>query len=479
MQQNEEFEKLIEERMKRFQILLDRAKYDFKQYQYDGVEWCVRNELQPNPHMGYRGGFICDEMGLGKTIQMIATMFVNFLQRTLIIVPPVLIEQWHKSIYDTSGHNAIIYHGAHKSNVDMELLSNAQIVITTYSMLQGKNCLLHNLVWSRVIFDEAHHLRNSNTTRYRYCKIIRSKIRWLVTGTPIQNSKKDFYNLCSMVGMKAEFYKLPTSLPIIGKHFILKRTKEQVGIQLPIIFEEVIKIDWENNKEKALAEEIHSLLPGISGVSAEKRKKLAEMFGKGGVLTALIRAKQACIMPSMLQKNIISEEINEEQYMDALKYNSKLDKVIEYVKQNKDNGRGKIIFCHFLEEIDEIVLRLKNNGFVNVKTYDGRNSGPKELRQLADPAEVLVMQIQTGCEGLNLQENYSEIYFVSPHWNPSVEDQAIGRCHRIGQKNRVDVYKFEMEGFDKDNSENISLEIYVTKKQRVKRDISNEILSKM
>ena len=346
-------------------------------------------------------------------------------------------------------------------------------------MLQGKNCLLHNLVWSRVIFDEAHHLRNSNTTRYRYCKIIRSKIRWLVTGTPIQNSRKDFYNLCSMVGMKAEFYKLPTSLPIIGKHFILKRTKEQVGIQLPIIFEEVIKIDWENNKEKALAEEIHSLLPGISGVSAEKRKKLAEMFGKGGVLTALIRAKQACIMPSMLQKNIISEEINEEQYMDALKYNSKLDKVIEYVKQNKDNGRGKIIFCHFLEEIDEIVLRLKNNGFVNVKTYDGRNSGPKELRQLADPAEVLVMQIQTGCEGLNLQENYSEIYFVSPHWNPSVEDKAIGRCHRIGQKNRVDVYKFEMEGFDKDNSENISLEIYVTKKQRVKRDISNEILSKM
>ena len=50
------------------------------------------------------------------------------------------------------------------------------------------------------------------------------------------------------------------------------------------------------------------------------------------------------------------------------------------------------------------------------------------------------MQIQTGCEGLNLQENYSEVYFVSPHWNPAVEDQAIARCHRIGQKNSTSVY---------------------------------------
>ena len=54
------------------------------------------------------------------------------------------------------------------------------------------------------------------------------------------------------------------------------------------------------------------------------------------------------------------------------------------------------------------------------------------------------MQIQTGCEGLNLQDNFSEIYFTSPHWNPCVEDQAIARCHRIGQKKTVYVFKFEM-----------------------------------
>ena len=55
--------------------------------------------------------------------------------------------------------------------------------------------------------------------------------------------------------------------------------------------------------------------------------------------------------------------------------------------------------------------------------------------------QVLIAQIQTCCEGLNLQ-HFSEVYFTTPHWNPAVEDQAIARAHRIGQKNKVSVYRF-------------------------------------
>ena len=83
-----------------------------------------------------------------------------------------------------------------------------------------------------------------------------------------------------------------------------------------------------------------------------------------------------------------------------------------------------------------------------VVTYDGRNSRTPGLN-LADEADAIVLQIQTGCEGLNLQANFSEIYFVSPHWNPCVEDQAVARCHRIGQTKPTYVFKFAMVGFDK------------------------------
>jgi SNF2 family DNA or RNA helicase len=114
-----------------------------------------------------------------------------------------------------------------------------------------------------------------------------------------------------------------------------------------------------------------------------------------------------------------------------------------------------------------------------VVCYDGRNSGGENLASLADPADALVIQIQTGCEGLNLQHNFSEIYFVSPHWNPCVEDQAIARCHRIGQTKSVDVFKFEMRGFSGDKGSEIvpiALEKYINQVQDGKRVISKEIL---
>ena len=62
----------------------------------------------------------------------------------------------------------------------------------------------------------------------------------------------------------------------------------------------------------------------------------------------------------------------------------------------------------------------------------------------------MVVQIQTGCEGLNLQKHYSEVYFVSPNWNPAVEAQAVARCHRIGQKLPVFVFKYEMDELTRD-----------------------------
>ena len=90
---------------------------------------------------------------------------------------------------------------------------------------------------------------------------------------------------------------------------------------------------------------------------------------------------------------------------------------------------------------------------------------------------MLILQIQTGCEGLNLQENYSEIYFVSPHWNPAVEEQAIARCHRIGQKKEVVVNRFEMSGFVGQKLETKTVDNYVGSVQDCKRKIVSEIIA--
>jgi hypothetical protein len=482
---NTKFEEYIENRMERFRLLLKNANFDFKDYQYEGVKWCITNELRPNPPENCRGGIIADEMGLGKTIMMIGTMFVNYLPQTLIVVPPVLIQQWYNEIYKTAGHKALLFYGPNKKHITLNHIQRVPIVLTTYNTLIRKDCLLKNIIWNRVVFDEAHHLRNSNTERYRNSKLLKARIRWLVTGTPVQNKRRDFINLCSIAGLKRELYNDDDTWRINSKNFILRRTKQLVGIDLKNITKTNYTVDWKNNKEMKLSEEIHSLLPNQTYVSPEKKQKLAECFGKGGTLSALLRARQSCVFPALMRKNIETfsrQGMISNDLLDAINYTSKLDAVVDLMLQRKDNGKGKIVFCHFHKEIDIISERLLKGGMTKVVRYDGRNSGGKNLASLSDPADALVFQIQTGCEGLNLQHHFSEIYFVSPHWNPFVEEQAIARCHRIGQKEIVHVFKFEMSGFglnnNKDNNtDTLSLEKYINKIQDVKRNISNQILN--
>jgi SNF2 family DNA or RNA helicase len=476
---NTKFEQYIENRMERFRLLLKNANFDFKDYQYEGVKWCITNELRPNPPENCRGGIIADEMGLGKTIMMIGTMFVNYLPQTLIVVPPVLIQQWYNEIYKTAGHKALLFYGSNKKQITQNDIQKVPIILTTYNTLIQKDCLLKQIIWNRVIFDEAHHLRNSNTERFRNCNTLKARIRWLVTGTPVQNKQRDFKNLCSVAGIKR---KLCDDDNAFNKNFLLRRTKQSVGIDLQSAIKTNYIVNWKNNKEMKLSQEIHSLLPNQTYVSTKKGYKLAECFGEGGVLTALLRARQSCVFPALMRKQIETFSrygmINHE-LLEALNYTSKLDAVVDLMLQRKDNGKGKIVFCHFHKEIDIISERLLKGGMAKVVRYDGRNSGGKNLQTLSQPADALVFQIQTGCEGLNLQHHFSEIYFVSPHWNPFVEEQAIARCHRIGQKESVHIFKFEMSGFNKnnDNIDTLSLEKYINMIQDNKRTISDKILN--
>jgi len=480
--------------IEKFTQLLEKAGYNLKQYQYEGTEWCVNKESEGI------GGIYADEMGLGKTFTMIAAMFINFKRRTLIVLPPVLIEQWAQEIFKCTGHSPLIFHGQQKNEISPEQLEQAPIVLTTYSMLAPRhrcdpigNTQLHKIRWSRVIFDEAHHLRNIKTCRFKSCDAIVAQIKWLVTGTPIQNRRSDLFSLCKIVGLKYSFYTDPDNLEIIKTKYMLRRTKEQVGIMLPPVINNLETVQWKNINEKMLSEEIHSLLPNQTNVSTNNISgHLANRMNSKGQLLAILKARQSCILPALIKGEIkkmetntndenedtdlededeLEDELNS--YNDGASYSSKLDAVIDRILERKDNGNGKIIFCHFKDEIDFIAQKLRQGGLQKVITYDGRNS-KGGVKNLSDAADAIVIQIQTGCEGLNLQKNFSEIYFVSPHWNPSVEDQAVARCYRIGQTKPTNVFKFEMSGFDKDANQDEehqpkTLESYVNKVQNDKR----------
>jgi non-specific serine/threonine protein kinase len=431
-------------------------------------------------------------MGLGKTIMVIGLMISNFKPKTLIVLPPVLIDQWFIQILKTTGHKALIYYGENKKKITIEQLNSACIVLTSYGgvtvtkpqIKNNKLTLLHEVKWSRIVFDEAHHLRNKKTIVYASAKLLKSEIRWLVSGTPIQNKKADFYNLCSMIKMPASFYSDPENLATISRNYILKRTKKQVGIELHDINSINNSVNWQNRKEMELSEEIHSAL----SFSRVKSKRI-DGDSASAILMLMLRAKQSCVMPKLMAsslRSLVKEGVISDYnyFKEALNYSSKIDFVIQTILDRKDNEKGKLIFCHYRDEIDEIAKRLADGGMTNIATFDGRVSNNKRNEIVNEKNNALILQIQTGCEGLNLQENYSEIYFVSPHWNPAVEDQAIARCHRIGQKNIVSVFKFQMSNFVSeqiDESGNkidtLTIDKYVNYIQNSKREMASKLIS--
>ena len=419
---------------KRYIDFIEKAKIDFKQYQFDGVLFMIESEKKN------KGGFLFDEMGLGKTISIIILLYLNFYKKTLIILPPVLIQQWFDTIYEKTGHKSTIFHGKHKKNITQNDLEQSNIVLTSYSHLSSP--LIQKTKWNRVIFDEAHNLRNPKTARFIHSKSLTFKISWFLTGTPFQNKKNDILSLIKIGKFD------------VGKSssFILKRTKEQVNLDLPKLNIIVENIKWKNEKEKVFAKDIHS-------------GSLLTTQGKGRYLEKITRSRQVCILPKLLDLHLekckkihndndnnnnaeVSDDIIiKKEYDDGVKCSTKITHIIDLVSKNIDNGNKKLIFCYFSKEIDFINDELtKMHKDKKILIYDGRHK--KDV--LTQECDILIIQILSGSDGLNLQQ-FNEIYFTSVHWNPFVELQAIARCHRIGQKKQVFVYKFIMNDFNNNN----------------------------
>ena len=410
-------------------------------HQKEGVKWCLSREQEE----ANAGGIVADEMGLGKTLQALLTIVMNPVLRTLIVVPLPLMAQWIEAVQLMLGHEPFVFHTSYRTTkfTAKRIQSDkAHVFVTTYGQLLRKGPL-HEIEWDRVIYDEAHTLRNSETKGFKAAASLESGAQWFLTGTPIQNKTADIKSLLTLLHM--QHATTATTLKEQIGEVMLRRTKESVGMALPALIVEDIEVPWESSAEQRMATGIHSCL-SFSNVDLNKEdRKPYKKIGECHRLSLMTRAKQACTSSALLQPFIQNTYTPNEQAQHAVATSSKFSALIAKVQERLDDKKNKVIFSSFRGELDNIVQALRTPE-VTVAAIDGRTTAAERQVILSQTYTVLVMQINTGSVGLNLQQ-YSEVYFVGPGWNPATEQQAIARCHRQGQTEPVHAFRFIMSGF--------------------------------
>ena len=470
----------------KFTSFLSRNKLENKPFQTECFKWCISKEQAEQPRQAEqpqqadeprqadepeqrKGGILALEMGLGKTIIMIGLIKCNIKKRTLIVLPRSLLEQWEKNIINLCACKPLIYHGSHPKNMKMslaEIQAASQIVITTYGQVSmpspsqvnkgRRRSLLHDIEWDRLICDEAHHVSHKKTNEFQGVKALKVGICWLVTGTPIQNNENELYSLYSLLGKPdgKTYYDTGENYNAVARDLVFYSTKADVCIALPPLNQHFIALPWETESEQEFSSHLHSMLEFCHVPKKIIAQQINDMEDKKTLhMRYMAKALKVCCYPPML-KNTISHfdemlradksnaypnVVPAELYLSQNKVNQVVQKLID----RKANGCGKIVFCHYYAEIDAYAECLRAaDPNMRIALFDGRVPASKRNNILQTPVDILLAQIKMCREGLNLQEHYSEVYLPSPHFNPAIEQQAIARCWRMGQKKPVDVFRW-------------------------------------
>tara|TARA_B100001121_G_scaffold128102_1_gene112387 strand:+ start:788 stop:3505 length:2718 start_codon:yes stop_codon:yes gene_type:complete len=427
------------ENFKNFHRSEDTLGNDFngelRDYQTYGVKWLsFLNQYQ-------FGGILADDMGLGKTVQTIA--FTTSIEQTspyLIIGPTNVIYNWEKEIDKfTKRKKTVIYGGTQRDKL-LPKIAKSNYVITSYGILKNDIALLKNIPFEAIFIDEAQHIKNPKTQISKAVKQLNAKFRIAMTGTPIENYIQDLWNIFDFVmpdylGKLSQFENdikdgRKEQLKTRIKPFILRREKREVLDSLPEKTEIVIKCDMTPGQEKLYKTVLDAAKKGIKNVKG-KQERL-------NIFTALLKLRQVCIHPQLL-KEVGATDIE----------SSKFELAKEKISELIDEGHKIVMFSQFTEMLDIIGEWTKKEGFYTER-IDGSVSAKARMDavdrfQSAEDPGMFLISLKAGGVGLNLTAADYVIH-LDPWWNPAIESQATDRVHRMGQQNKVFVYKLITTG---------------------------------
>ena len=449
------FEKFIKEvksgkPVKKIKIS-ERFNKILRDYQKDGIDWLYFLRK-------YRfAGILADDMGLGKTLQALVLIEKEKIKNkpSVVICPKTLLYNWQNEAkkFVPKLKTIIIDGSAEERKELIKKAKNCDFVITGYAAMQkdyefyGKQKIKFNYC----ILDEAQFIKNYATKNAQIVKKINADYRLALTGTPLENSVSEIWSIFDflMPGFLGSYNSFAKKFqnPIM-KHgdsmalnnlrkkiecFMLRRVKSEVLKELPPKIEQISRCHLEK-AQNILYQEI---LANVKNEIFETVKEKGFNKSRIHILAGLTKLRQVCNHPVLLLKDD-----------DYTKYESaKLNMFLELISGVANSKSKVLVFSQFTKMLDILAKELDKDN-IGYSYLSGKTKKRQELIDdfnENDGKQVFLISLKAGGTGLNLTSANNVIIF-DPWWNPSVENQAIDRTHRIGQKNSVNVYRLITEG---------------------------------
>ncbi|KAL1839697.1 hypothetical protein VTJ49DRAFT_1234 [Mycothermus thermophilus] len=422
---------------------LQRGK--LMEYQLSGVNWILYN------YRVERSVILADEMGLGKTVQVVAVLssFIQEMPRVwpfLVVVPNATCANWRREIKKWAPDLRVVaYYGGRMSQtlaLNYELFPNGARDLKAH--------VLGNIKWAGMIVDEAQALKNDGNSLYRALNQMRVPFKLLLTGTPLQNNKRELFNLLQFIdpAMNAEKLdeqfanitseNLPDLHNLIRPYF-LRRTKAEVLTFLPPMAQIIVPVSMTVLQER-LCKSIMERNPElIRSVFVQNKMKSSE---RGSLSNILMQLRKCLCHPFIYSQAIEDRNMPPDvARRNLIEASSKLMFLEIMLPKLKDRGHRVLIFSQFLDQITILEDFLAGMGMKHER-LDGNQSSMEKQKKIdafnAPDSDLFAMLLSTraGGVGINLY-TADTVIILDPDWNPHQDIQALSRAHRIGQKKKV------------------------------------------
>eukprot|EP01134_Creolimax_fragrantissima_P006977 CFRG6977T1 len=437
-------------------------------YQLEGLNWMVFQWHQK------RNCLLADEMGLGKTVQSVA--FIHHLGNTLnlpgpflVIAPLSTIGHWLREFEEWTDMNVIVMKGKsegrkvlketelYRQKIDGKLdktVFKFQVMITTYEYAMMEGPVLSKIHWTTCVLDEAHRLKNIDCKLQNQLRQFKFLHQVLLTGTPLQNNLEEVWSLLNYMDTE----KFP-DLDDFIKDFGMMQSEEDVNrLQklLKVYMLRRMKSDVQKNilpkQETIIQVELTSIQKRYYRAILERNLKV---LAQGTTMPSLnnisMELRKCCIHPYLItgcEENVLKEEKcdNDEKMNHALIHASgKMVLVDKLLKKLKAGGHKVLIFSQMTRCLD-ILSDYLDYASYQYERIDGTTSGEarqQSIDRFSKPGSdkfVFLLSTKAGGMGINLTAADTCIIYDSD-WNPQNDVQAQARCHRIGQKSTVQIYR--------------------------------------